>query len=264
MERIEQEWRDLLTQSQWPGRGLLAMEEVGALRIFPEIGNLRGVPQDPIWHPEGDVMVHTALCLDAAVLLREQMEDPWVEMLAVLCHDLGKAVTTVFESGRWRCPAHDVRGEPLAQQFLRRITRQQGIAVRVCELVREHLRPSQLFLARQQVRPAAIRRLATRVPIPALVRVAWADAAGRAAPNPEPWPPGEWLLEQAAQLGVEESAPQPFLHGRDLIQSGLKPGRHFGEILHAAFEAQLEGQFSDREQALAWLVAHYDLASDES
>ena len=263
-ERLEQEWRGLLMESQWPGYGLLAMEEVGAMRIFPEIRHLRSIPQDPVWHPEGDVFIHTALCLDAAVGLREQMEDPWVEMLAVLCHDFGKATTTAFERGRWRCPAHDVRAEPLVHSFLHRLTRQHGIAEQVNALVREHLRPSQLYFAREHVSSSAIRRLATRVPIPALVRVAWSDAAGRTDKNPEPWPPGHWLLEQAAQLGVEDQAPQPILQGRDLIQNGLKPSREFGDILSRAFDAQLEGQFDDHEHALAWLCQNYDLPSEES
>ncbi|NQU47579.1 MAG: HD domain-containing protein [Planctomycetes bacterium] len=261
LERLEQEWRGLLLHSQWPGRGLLAMEEVGALRLFPELRQMRGVPQDPIWHPEGDVMIHTALCLDAAVALREQMQDPWVEMLAVLCHDIGKAFTTVFERGRWRSPAHDVLAADDVESFVARITKQQGIGTQVAALVREHLRPSQLYFARDNVSASAIRRLSTRVNIPALVRVAWADAAGRTERNPEPWPPGAWLLEQAEKLGVEKAAPKPLLQGRHLIELGLKPDKSFGPMLKAAFDAQLEDQFADLEQALRWLQNHYDLSS---
>ena len=260
-ERLEQEWRGMLLNSSHPGRGLLAMEQVGALKLFPEIAAMRGVPQDPIWHPEGDVLNHTALCLNAAVAVREQMEDPWVEMLAVLAHDFGKAFTTVFERARWRSPAHDVLAVPVVEKFVGRITKQLGVAERVAALVREHLRPSQLYYARENVSAAAIRRLAVRVPIPALVRVAWSDSAGRMEDVPNPWPPGEWLLQQAAQLGVEDQAPKPLLQGRHLIELGLKPSPAFGDMLSAAFEAQLEDQFADVEQGIAWLQRRFDLSS---
>ena len=79
-ERIEKEWRQLLG-GRFPGKALLALETCGALRFFPELAALRGVPQDPVWHPEGDVLRHTALCFYAAFLRRDEMEDPWLEML---------------------------------------------------------------------------------------------------------------------------------------------------------------------------------------
>lgn len=254
-ERIEREWLEVLVHGDHPGQGLRVLEACGALRAFPELAALRGVPQDPVWHPEGDVLTHTALCLDAAVAVRGAMEDPWLEMLGVLCHDLGKANTTVFERGRWRSAMHDETGVPLTHSLLARITERSGLAARVAALVRDHLRPGQFHLVRDQISDAAIRRLATRVDLRALTRVAWADAAGRRMPMPEPWPPGAWLLERAERLGVRDAAPAPFLHGRDVLELGVAPGPRVGELLRAAYEAQLDGRLADRDQALAWLRA---------
>ena len=252
-ERLEREWREILLGGDFPGQGLRVLEECGALRFFPELAALRGVPQDPVWHPEGDVLTHTALCLDAAVRVRPEMEDPWVEMLGVLCHDLGKAGTTVFERGRWRSAGHDEAGVPLAEAFVARITEQAGVAEKVAALVREHLRPGQLHAARESVGDAAIRRLATRVDLRALVRVAWADAAGRGSEPPDPWQSGVWLLERAATLGVRDAAPKPFVQGRDALELGLAPGPRVGELLRRAYELQLEGSLASREAALSWL-----------
>lgn len=251
-ERIEGEWRHILS-ANYPGTGLLALELCGALRFFPELQNLRGVPQDPIWHPEGDVLQHTAYCLNAAVQRRNEMEDWWVEMLAVLCHDLGKAEHTYFERGRWRCPNHDVAGESYARSLLSRLNGHKDVAAPVVALVREHLRPSQLYFARDKVSDAAIRRLALRVDIPALCRVSWSDAAGRQEPTPLPWEPEVWLLERAADLGVREHAPANLLRGADLLERGWAGGREVGEVLARAFELQLDGKLADREAALAWL-----------
>ncbi|MCH2101308.1 MAG: HD domain-containing protein [Planctomycetes bacterium] len=252
-ERIEGEWQRMLTESAFPGKGLLAMEEVGALRDLPELRALRGTPQDPIWHPEGDVLHHTALALEAAAGIRSAMGDPYVEMLAVLCHDLGKATTTCFERGRWRSLAHDVEGEELTRSLLQRLSRRGDLADKVVPLVREHLRPAQLYFVRHEIKDSALRRLAARVDLKALVRVAWADSAGRAGLAQADWEPGKWLLERAEQIGVADSRPENFLRGRDAIDLGWSPGPAVGEVLAAAFELQLDGELADRDAALAWL-----------
>jgi tRNA nucleotidyltransferase (CCA-adding enzyme) len=256
-ERIEVEFRLMLEKCDYPGKGLLALEQTGALQHFPELACLRDVPQDPEWHPEGDVLIHTALCLDAAVLRRNEMDDVWVEMLGVLCHDLGKATHTVFERNRWRCPAHDVGGVKPTKALLERINGQSYVVPLVCDLVREHLRPGQLYLERDKVSDAAIRRLSTRVNIPAQCRVSFADFAGRLKPFELPWPPEVWLLERATSLGVEEEAPKNFLRGQDLMKQGIEPGPGMGKILDAVYELQLEGELTSREQALDWLWKHY-------
>ncbi len=256
LERIEAEWRQILVRGDHPGAALQALLDCGALRHFPEVSAMRDVPQDPVWHPEGDVFHHTRLCLDSAVRIREDMEDPWVEMLAVLAHDFGKAGTTVLERGRWRAPNHDARGAELALQFVARITAENGIAERVAALTADHLRPFQLQQA-PKVGDAAIRRLALRVDIPAQIRVSWADAAGRTLPTPpwQEWGPGQWLLERAAALGVRDERPKPFLQGRDLLAAGHEPGPAMGTLIAEAFELQLAGQLVNREAALEWLSA---------
>ena len=94
----------------------------------------------------------------------------------------------------------------------------------------------------------AIRRLAAKVVrIDRLIRVAAADDAGR--------PPLKWLAEQAERLRVADSAPKSIVQGRDLIALGMKPGVGFGRILKAAYEAQLDGKFSDLEGGLAYVRA---------
>ena len=69
-ERVFDELRKLLLRAAKPSIGFRFLEDTGQLRFFPELDALRGVPQDPEWHPEGDVWVHTLMVLDAAAALR--------------------------------------------------------------------------------------------------------------------------------------------------------------------------------------------------
>ncbi|MFA6046939.1 MAG: hypothetical protein WC718_18290, partial [Phycisphaerales bacterium] len=126
-ERIWGEWEKWAAKAVRPSRGLAVLEESGWLRHFPEIAALRCTPQEPAWHPEGDVFTHTQHCLDALVALPDWREADvprrQLLMFAVLAHDFGKPATTarVEKRGvlRWTSPGHEAAGGPLAEKFLR-------------------------------------------------------------------------------------------------------------------------------------------------
>ena len=69
-ERVFEEFRKLLLRAARPSLGFKVLEDADLLRFFPELDALRGVPQDPEWHPEGDVWTHTLMVLDVAASLR--------------------------------------------------------------------------------------------------------------------------------------------------------------------------------------------------
>ena len=52
---------------------------------------------------------------------------------------------------------------------------------------------------------------------------------------------------------MRDSAPAPILMGRHLIERGMVPSAKFKDILSEAYEAQLDGGFSDLDGALKWL-----------
>ncbi|SOE75448.1 tRNA nucleotidyltransferase (CCA-adding enzyme) [Fibrobacter sp. UWT3] len=60
------------------------------------------------------------------------------------------------------------------------------------------------------------------------------------------------LWDSAAKYGLLESAPQPYLTGKMLLDLGLKPGKQLGEIIKASFELQLDGKITSAEEAVAW------------
>lgn len=253
-ERVFEEWRKLLVAGVRPSLGLRFLQDCGWLRWFPELEALVGCPQDPGWHPEGDVWVHTLHVVDAAARARtgDSREDLIVG-LGCLCHDFGKPATTFHdaEAGRIRSPGHEAAGEAPTREFLGRLTREVALVEAVVPLVLHHGTPLQLF--RGKASDAAIRRLARRAGrLDRLLRVAAADHAGR-PPLPTDNPSVEWIRQRAAELEVSDSAPRPIVLGRHLIELGLAPGQEFRQHLDAAYEAQIDGQFSDLEGGKAFI-----------
>jgi tRNA nucleotidyltransferase (CCA-adding enzyme) len=258
VERVGLEWFKWAQLSKRPSAGLRFLHATGWLRHFPELAALDGTPQDPEWHPEGDVFVHTCHCCDALAELPEwQAADVvtrQVLMLAVLAHDFAKPQTThtAEREGRMRIvsPGHEEQGGPLAETFLSRLSSPNEIKERVVPLVQNHLAHLQMVSDR------SVRRLANRLQpatIAELCVVMTADHFGR-PPKPKMIPEGVTLLRaKAAELRLRDAAPKPLLQGRHLIARGLKPGVAFGVLLEQAFEAQLEGHFTDLDGALQWL-----------
>ena len=253
-ERLWEEWKKLILKGEMISKGLEFLRACDWLKHFPELDALVGCEQDPQWHPEGDVWIHTLHCLDAYADHRigEEWED-LVVGLAVLCHDFGKPDTSYTDrDGHIRSPRHDLKGVPVAKAFLERFTRQKKIFEEVLPLVEEHMRP--LALYREGAGDSAIRRLAARVKrLDRLTRVAHADKHGRPPIPPDEFPEGAWLLERAAALAIQDNAPKPIFLGRHLIELGLKPGPHFRNILDRAYEAQLDGTFDNKEDGRDYL-----------
>jgi tRNA nucleotidyltransferase (CCA-adding enzyme) len=260
VERVGEELKKLLIKGTWPSLGLQALRAVGVVEeLFPELHALIGCEQEYEWHPEGDVWVHTLMVVDEAARLSTldglNDDDRFVCVLAALCHDLGKPATTVFEDGRIRSRDHESQGEGPTRTFCARLGITKTTEDLVVQLVREHLKPFMLWRDKDNVSEGAVRRLALRVPLPMLCRVATADHFGRTTPEAlaHDDPAGPWLLARAAELAVADAAPTPLLLGRDLQAQGLSPGKAFGVLLKEAFEAQLEGTFVDHAGAVSWL-----------
>ncbi len=258
LERVREEWFKWAEKSSVPSAGLKFLVATEWIDHFPELKNLIGTPQDSEWHPEGDVFTHTCHCCDALVKLSEwqnaDTESRIVYLLATLLHDVGKPQTTSreFKNGRERIisPGHESVGVSVAENFLNRINAPAAIRDRVLPIVANHMAHY------QTVSDRAVRRLANRLypeNIQGLCLVMTADRGGR-PPLPAIIPPGATaLLEKAHALELQKSAPKPILLGRHLMELGMTPGKNFGAILNAAFEAQLEGEFFDLPQALEWL-----------
>lgn len=258
-ERIGTEWDKLLLRAQRPSIGLQFLHDSGTLPQFPEIAALRQCPQDPSWHPEGDVWNHTMMVIDAASGLRSG-NAPADErlMYSALCHDLGKPLTTVeMEDGRIRSPAHEPKGEDPTRSFLSRLAKTAPLQEAVVALVRNHLAPVQFITANMPASPRAYRRLARTLDaagttIEELARLARADSLGRSTADAlaRSFPAIDLFLEKAKEFDSASAPPTDVVFGRHLIARGLTPGPDFKRILSECREIQDQEGLEDPELIL--------------
>ncbi|MDQ6992889.1 MAG: HD domain-containing protein, partial [Mariprofundus sp.] len=237
----------------FPSYGLQALKDSGWLELYPELQALIGCPQAPRWHPEGDVWTHTLQVCDQAaqIACKNDLDDATTEYLlfAALSHDFGKPVcTTLAESGDLCSPGHSEAGIAPAKQFMRKIGAPARLFTYIHPLILDHITH-----LHGKPTPRAIRRLAHRLD-PANIEL-WemlveADASGR-CPAPPSRPALAWLRE-SQRLQYDQKKPSPVLTGKILMKMGVMPGPSMGKVLDRAYHAQLDGEISDEQSAIAW------------
>jgi tRNA nucleotidyltransferase (CCA-adding enzyme) len=265
VERVREEWFKWAEKSVVPSLGLHFLRATEWIEHFPELQAMIGTPQDPEWHPEGDVFIHTCHCCDALAgrleWQRADTESRIVYMLAILLHDCGKPGTTKREIKRGEerivSPGHEIEGGPIAELFLDRMGAPNAIRERIVPLIQNHMAHL------RDASDRSVRRLSKRLEpenIPGLCLIMTADSMGRPPLPAVPPKIVEELLRKAEELNVRERPPAGILMGRHLMELGLLPGPLFGKILHQAYDAQLEGQFFDLPGAYRWLEQQTDFS----
>jgi tRNA nucleotidyltransferase (CCA-adding enzyme) len=253
-ERIWGEIEKLLLQAVRPSIGFQLALDLGIVReVMPELMPLVGCEQEPDWHPEGDVWTHTLMVVDKAHELNSDLDRPRfiTVMLGAVCHDLGKPRTTAVVDGRIRSLDHEQAGVEPTLALLDRLNIHTvgGFDVRaqVVGLVAHHLKPG-AFRKAAYVSDGAFRRLAQKVDLELLARLARADCLGRSGTFD--CSAMDWFVDRARTLGVEHRPPAPLLLGRHLLDLGLTPGPRVGKILKLVYEKQLDGEVTTVESAI--------------
>jgi tRNA nucleotidyltransferase (CCA-adding enzyme) len=262
-ERIGEEFNKFLLKGKNHLAGFRALSQMGWLAQFPELHALENFPQDVEFHPEGDVLTHTGLCLTA--LSRQPRwqalpdADKMATMYGMLCHDLAKAVTTRLErKARLNrdaiiSPGHDKAGVPIAMRFMERLNVPKVIQERAASLVSFHMEHLQVK------GDAQIRRLAVQLErenIERLGMIVEGDMSGRPPLPQRQAEDMQKIIDRAEVLGCRHAAPVPVLQGRDILQWGIRPGKAVGVLLDSAYQAQIKGQITDMDSAREWFNRH--------
>jgi tRNA nucleotidyltransferase (CCA-adding enzyme) len=255
-ERILGEFEKLVLGARRPSVGFALGLDLGVIaRLFPEMAAIVGCQQDPEWHPEGDVWVHTLMVIDQARTMIDDLDRGrgMAIMLGAVCHDFGKPRTTGWIGGRLRSLNHEAQGVSPASTFLDRlgIHTIDGFDVRhqVLGMVQYHLAPGMWHTSPSPVSDGAFRRLAQKVDLELLARLSRADCLGRT--GTVDCSAMDWFVGRARALGVEHRAPDPILMGRHLLALGAAPGPLMGRVLKEIYERQLDGSVATLDEAIA-------------
>lgn len=245
-ERVQGELTRILTEGG-ARRGFELLDASGLLRhVLPELERLKGVPQPPDFHPEGDVWTHTLLVLDSL--------GPCTPVLgwAALLHDIAKPETIQF-ADRIRFHGHAEKGADVARRILTRLRCSNELSAAVASLVGSHMR----FQDVSKMGEAAFRRFLRLPHFDELLLLHRADclgSRGRAGTL-------DLIASRRAPLTESDIHPTPLLRGHDLMELGYQPGPAMGKILKALEEEQLGGNLRSREEAVRWLKRHFSASA---
>lgn len=264
-ERIYEEFK------KWAEKGIRHdlifqfMRDTGLIKYYPILESLKETPQDEIYHPEGDVEVHSTLCLRHMdkIIERDNItgDEKIILIISILLHDIGKNGTTEHKMKRGRLTitseGHEALGGKMSLEFLASLGFHESLIIPISNLVTNHLSGVNIsMITAHSGKVKAVKKLSRRLfpaTIHQLLYVMDADSNGRGwAEYKEPTGAKD-ISEIAKEIKVTDNQYEYILKGRHLIEAGLKPSLKFGEILRASNEAQENGEFSDIEGAKMWL-----------
>jgi tRNA nucleotidyltransferase (CCA-adding enzyme) len=250
-ERIQIEFEKILVKGIRPSLAFEFLQKSTLIRFFPEIAALQNVPQNPKWHPEGDVWTHTLMVLDYAAKHPPKSRQ-FMLALAALCHDLGKPIVThVLDNGRLTAQNHEKAGIAPARSFLKRLKISSKFQRPILALIYYHLIPIQFA----QTKPSAYeyRKLAYRLlhEGTSLEDLSWlsrSDSMGRTTEEAlqDVCPDVDFFLEEAHKAGALD--PKDFkevVQGKHLIAHGYTPGPSFQELLATCRDIQYKTGVKD-------------------
>jgi len=241
-ERIREELTKLLMEGA-ARRGFELLDEAGLLEaVLPEVSRMKGVEQPPLYHPEGDVWIHTRLML-------EQLPAGASATLAwgVLLHDVGKPPTfrSAVETGdRIRFDRHVEVGTQMTSEICGRLRFSNEDAGQIAALVANHLR----FKDAQEMRASTLKRFVRLPHFEEHLELHRLDCLSSHR-NLEAY---DYVSRFLAETPASEVRPERLITGEDLKRMGLPPGPLFATILREVEDARLDGEVHDREAALAF------------
>ena len=115
-ERVNEEFAKMLLKGVNIRRGLNFLKDAQWIEHFPELQALDQCPQDPEWHPEGDVLQHTGYTCNAMARLLSRRPEAGgfskEKKLKLMLASFPQATTRQGENGRkfpeqnWHTSAH--------------------------------------------------------------------------------------------------------------------------------------------------------------
>lgn len=259
-ERITKELSGILLSGR-AALGVSLLNQLDLLHfIAPALEELQATPQNPKYHPEGDVMTHTLGLLrhmDLVVTLNDIDKDKaLLLMLGALFHDIGKPRTFKFDDDMQPTfHGHEDVGAIMTDSIMRSLRFSNEIRETVVQLVAQHMR----FRVLEDMRKAKQLRFVRQPNFDLLLELHRADAlagSGNLANY-------EYAVKLLAETPPEVIHPKPLISGSDLINLGAEPGPKFKDVLSRLETHQLEGTITTRAKALQFAAGFLGLPCPE-
>jgi poly(A) polymerase len=251
-ERIREELSKLLTEGA-ARRGFELLDQTDLLRqVLPEVSALKGVPQPPEYHPEGDVWIHTLLMLEGL-----PPEAPRTLAWGVLLHDVGKPVSfrPVSVTGdRIRFDGHVHVGVRISAEICKRLKFSNEESEQIQALVANHMK----FKDVAQMKKSTLKRFVRQPHFDEHMALHRLDCLA----SHKRLDAYDMVRKFLNDTPPEEVKPTRLLTGDDLSEMGYVPGPGFQTILRALEDAQLDGSLSTRDEAEAFVWTNYPLAKN--
>ena len=210
--------------------------------FFPDVEALKGVEQHHFYHPEGDAYVHTILVWNHLNMKNRS----FLCQIAGLFHDTGKAYCSKMENGRIISHGHEKESTEIVKEWMREYKFSNDDIEYVTGIVSNHMKFHQSGMSN-----ATLRKLMDKPFFDDLIYHIEADIAC----GSKKFDVLEEYKSRIEQL-KENQLPDKLFTGKDLIQLGMKPSEKFGTIIKEMFDAQLNGEFNTKEEAIQYFKSN--------
>ena len=244
-ERVEEELRKCLLKSKKPSIFFDTLNKMNQLDYwFKEIKDLISIKQDPIYHPEGDVYIHTMQVIDRAVKYRNKCKS-YEFMLLCLTHDFGKIICSENINGRIHAYEHEVKGIPIIDNFIKRIANRKEVITYLKNMVPLHMLPNKCASDNSRIKKTNKMFYCAIEPTD-LIYFSYCDKGDE---------DNSLYLNQRYEE-YKSMIIKPYVTGNDLIKAGIKQDKNFHELIEYATKLRLAEV--NKDDALKQVLAYYN------
>lgn len=232
-QRVGKELMKTFQQAVRPSLFFNFLKKINWLQYhFKDLLNCIAIPQSPIYHPEGNVYIHTMHCLDAT------KQGDWMTRAVMLCHDLGKVSCTIINNDKISSIGHEEASVPLCDSLLKSIHFCDHKTInQIKVLVSLHMIGT-IYNPSEKVIRKTLRTLRnSHLTYDQLVEVCRCDKSGR-----PPLPPFTPNIGQTRAKYLEESeAMIPIVTGKLLIANNYTDQLDYGKLIKRGLDLQDRG-----------------------
>lgn len=257
-ERVYDELKKAMLKSYEPSRFFKALVIMNQMDFwFPEVSALQDVLQNPKYHPEGDVFVHTMQVIDRVASMKDRAVNSEFLMMSALCHDFGKAVTTTLgDDNNWHAYGHEIAGIDIARGFIKRLNNNKCLSKYVRSMVANHMKLAHIWFSPDScVTDWTVSPILDESIEPVdLAILSWADNYNFTMDSNLFDEYSHFCFCYVPELW-NKLQHMPMVTGNDLIEIGLKPSKEFKAILDKAHKDVFRGR--SKEAIMREIIGAY-------